>query len=84
MKVFFFILTLSRSQFKYVWFTIRYFTSLLAVEAHEKAFAYIRGVPMEMVYDQDKVFMISENGRDLILTDTFRAYIREQSFSLYF
>jgi len=83
-KVFFFILTLSRSRFKYVWFIIKYFTSLLAVEAHEKAFAYIRGVPMEMVYDQDKVFMVSENGGDLILTDTFRAYTREQSFSLYF
>ena len=83
-KVFFFILTLSRSRFKYVWFTNRYFTSLLAVESHEKAFAFIRGVPLEIVYDQDKVFMVSENGGDLILTDTFRAYTREQSFSLYF
>ena len=83
-KVFFFILTLSRSRFKYLWFTDGYFTSLLAVEAHEKAFAYIGGVPMEIVYDQDKVFMVSENGGDLILTDTFRAYMREQSFSLYF
>jgi transposase len=83
-KVFFFILTLSRSRFKYVWFTDGYFTSLLAIEAHEKAFAYIGGVPMEIVYDQDKVFMVSENGGDLILTDTFRAYTREQSFNLYF
>jgi hypothetical protein len=39
---------------------------------------------MEIVYDQDKVFMVSENGGDLILTDTFRAYTSEQSFSLYF
>ncbi|MFC4875076.1 IS21 family transposase [Negadavirga shengliensis] len=83
-KVFFFLLTLSRSRFKYVWFTDRHFTSLLAIEAHEKAFAYIGGVPMEIVYDQDKVFMVSENGGDLILTDTFRAYTREQSFDLYF
>ena len=83
-KVFFFILTLSRSRFKYVWFTNKYFTSLLAVEAHEKAFAFIRGIPLEIVYDQDKVFMVSENGGDIILTDTFRAYTREQSFSLYF
>lgn len=83
-KVFFFILTLSRSRFKFVWFTDTYFTSLLAVHAHEKAFAYIRGVPMEIVYDQDKVFMVSENGGDLILTDTFRAYTSEQSFNLHF
>lgn len=83
-KVFFFIITLSRSRYKYLWFIDSYFTSLLAIEAHEKAFAYIRGVPMEIVYDQDKVFMVSENGGDLILTDTFRAYTREQSFDLYF
>lgn len=83
-KVFFFIMVLSRSRYKYVWFTDRYFTSLLAVEAHERAFAYIGGIPCEVVYDQDKVFMVSENGGDLILTDTFKAYMREQSFSLYF
>jgi transposase len=83
-KVFFFTLVLSRSRFKYVWFTDRHFTSLLAIEAHENAFAYIGGIPLEMVYDQDKVFMVSENGGDLILTDAFRAYTREQSFSLYF
>jgi hypothetical protein len=83
-KVFFFIMILSRSRFKYIWFTDRYFTSQLAVDAHEKAFAYFNGIPMEIVYDQDKVFMVSENGGDLILTDTFRSYTREQSFSLYF
>ena len=83
-KVFFFLLTLSRSRFKFVWFTGGYFTSLLAIEAHERAFAYIGGIPAEIVYDQDRVFMVSENGGDLILTDTFRAYTREQSFSLHF
>lgn len=35
-KVFFFIIVLSRSRFKYIWFTDRYFTSQLAVDAHEK------------------------------------------------
>ena len=83
-KVFFFIMILSRSRFKYIWFTDGYFTSQLAVDAHEKAFAYFNGIPMEIVYDQDKVFMVSENGGDLILTETFRSYTREQSFSLYF
>lgn len=83
-KVFFFAMTLSRSRYKYVWFIDSYFTSMLAVEAHERAFAYIGGITSEVVYDQDKVFMVSENGGDLILTDIFRAYTREQSFSLYF
>jgi hypothetical protein len=83
-KVFFFTLVLSRSRFKYVWFTDRYFTAHLAIHAHENAFAYIGGIPAELVYDQDKVFVVSENGGDIVLTDAFRAYTREQAFSLHF
>lgn len=83
-KVFFFTLVLSRSRFKYVWFTDHYFTSELAIQAHEQAFAYIKGIPDEIVYDQDKVFVVSENKGDIILTDAFRAYMREQYFTLHF
>ena len=83
-KVFFFTMILSRSRFKYVWFTDRYFTSELAIAAHEKAFEYIGGVPDEVVYDQDKVFIVSENGGDIILTEGFRSYTRDQSFTLHF
>lgn len=83
-KVFFFTMVLSRSRYKYVWFTDCHFTSELAIQAHEQAFGYIRGVPDEVVYDQDKVFMVSENSGDIILTDAFRAYTREQSFFLEF
>lgn len=83
-KVFFFTLVLSRSRYKYIWFTDRYFTSESAISAHENAFEYIGGIPDEVVYDQDKVFVVSENGGDIILTDTFRAYTRSQSFSLHF
>ena len=83
-KVFFFALLLSRSRFKYIWFTERHFTAQLAIHAHENAFCYIGGIPEELVYDQDKVFVVSENGGDIILTDAFRAYTREQAFSLHF
>ena len=83
-KVFFFILVLSRSRFKYVWFTERYFTAELAIQAHEQAFEYIRGIPDQIVYDQDKVFIVSENNGDIILTEAFRNYRRSQSFQLYF
>lgn len=37
-KVFFFTLVLSRSRFKFVWFTDCYFTSEIAIRAHELAF----------------------------------------------
>jgi transposase len=83
-KVFFFVLVLSRSRFKYVWFSENHFTSHIAIEAHERAFRYIHGIPSVCVYDQDKVFIVNENRGDLILTDEFRAYTREKAFTLHF
>ena len=83
-KVFFFVLVLSRSRFKYAWFTDHYFTSDFAIEAHELAFGYIKGIPDELVYDQDKVFITDENKGDIILTDKFRAYTKEKGFGLHF
>src|SRR6195952_996439 len=83
-KVFFFTIVLSRSRYKYIWFVDKYFTSELAIDAHEKAFAFFGGIPDEIVYDQDKVFLVSENKGDLILTEGFRAYTRERPFRLHF
>lgn len=83
-KVYFFSMMLSRSRYKYVWFTLRPFTSEIAVFAHEKAFQFFDGVPEEIVYDQDKVFLVSENKGDLILTSVFRQYVQGQGFKLRF
>ena len=83
-KVSFFTLVLSRSRYKYIWFTDKPFTSQLAIEAHQLAFEYINGIPDEVVYDQDKVFMVSENNGDIILSSGFKAYMQTQSFQLYF
>jgi transposase len=83
-KIFFFTFVLSRSRYKYLWFTDRHFTTDLAIHAHELAFRYIHGVPDEIVYDQDKVFIVTENSGDIILTDLFRSYTRDKSFALHF
>lgn len=83
-KVFFFTFVLSRSRYKFIWFIEQNFTSELAIKGHELAFEYIKGIPDEIVYDQDKVFITSENGGDIILTDAFKAYTRGQSFTLHF
>jgi transposase len=83
-KVFFFSMMLSRSRYKYLWFTLRNFTADLAVIAHEKAFEFFEGMPEEIVYDQDKVFLVSENKGDLILTSVFRQYVHGKGFKLRF
>jgi hypothetical protein len=83
-KVWFFVMVLSRSRFKYLWFSDCPFTSELAIISHEKAFCFFGGIPDEIVYDQDKVFIVDENKGDLILTDAFRAYTKERPFTLHF
>jgi len=83
-KVTFFTMVLSRSRYKFVWFSEVHFTALLAVMAHELAFKFFEGIPAEIVYDQDRVFISDENMGDIILTDDFKAYVRERSFKLRF
>ena len=79
-KVYFFVMVMSRSRQKFVYFSCTPFTSALAVYAHELAFAYFGGRPRRIIYDQDKVLLVRENLGDLILTRTFRAFVNEQHF----
>jgi hypothetical protein len=83
-KVCFFTIVLSRSRYKYVYFSDTPFTSVLAIKAHEKAFEYFNGIPMEIVYDQDKVFIHDENAGELLLTSAFKQYVDSRKFAIYF
>lgn len=83
-KVYFFAMVLSRSRYKYVYFSDTPFTSELSVKAHEKAFEYFNGIPKELVYDQDSVFISDENKGDLILTHKFRNYVKQRGFDTWF
>lgn len=83
-KIHFFAMVLSRSRYKFVWFSESPFTTATTIDAHEKAFAFIGGYPAEVVYDQDKVLLTSENKGDLLLTHGFRAYCSSRPFQLHF
>ena len=83
-KVWFFTMVLSRSRYKYIFFSDVPFTSHTAIVAHEKAFAFYSGIPQEIVYDQDKVFLSNENKGDLLLTSEFKDYCRDRPFRLHF
>lgn len=80
LKVYFFVLVLSRSRYKYVYFSRQPFTTALAVYAHELAFSYYGGRPKRILYDQDKVLLHTENLGDLILTKGFRSFVEQQHF----
>lgn len=83
-KVYFFAAVMSRSRRKYVFFSRTPFTSALAIYAHQLAFLFYGGKPREIIYDQDKVFLHSENLGDLILTKAFQAFVVSEHFKCVF
>jgi transposase len=83
-KVHFFVMMLSRSRMKYVHFLDRPFTIPLAIAAHESAFKYFGGITKEVVYDQDRLFLVDENLGELLLTGEFGNYVFEQEFQVFF
>lgn len=83
-KVYFFVMVLSRSRYKFVYFSKTPFSTALAVYAHQLAFQYCGCVPEKIVCDQDKVFIHSENLGDYRLTDRFRSFVTSEGFEAVF
>jgi len=82
-KVQFFTMVLSRSRLKYVHFSDTPFTTAKVVEAHEKAFEFMDGIPTELVYDQDRLMFVDENLGEIIMTGEFKRYVEARGFSIY-
>lgn len=82
-KVYIFAMVLSSSRYKYVCFQTEPFTAKTFVEAHDRAFRFYGGRPSEIVYDQDRVMVVSENGGDIIYTECFDNYRNYAGFSVH-
>ncbi|MDL2214475.1 IS21 family transposase [Clostridia bacterium OttesenSCG-928-O13] len=82
-KVYIFAMVLSNSRYKYVCFQTEPFTARTFCEAHDAAFRYFGGRPVEIVYDQDRVMVVSENGGDIIYTEAFESYKNYAGFSVH-
>ncbi|MFV0554270.1 MAG: IS21 family transposase [Mangrovibacterium sp.] len=83
-KVYFFTMVLSRSRQKYIYFQSKPFTTQSTIEAHNRSFEYFQGQPRKLLYDQDRVLMVSENLGDLLLTQDFQAYLSSMPFTAVF
>lgn len=83
-KVYFFVMVLSRSRYKFVYFSRTPFTTVLAIYAHQLAFQYFGCIPEKIIYDQDKVFIHSENLGDYKLTSRFRSFVTSEGFEVVF
>ncbi len=83
-KVYFFVMVLSRSRYKFVYFQLAPFKTQDAIYAHLLAFEYFQGIPREILYDQDSLFIHDENLGDYLLTHEFGAFIQSQPFKAVF
>ena len=83
-KVYFFVMVLSSSRQKYVVYRDSPFTTRAVIDAHEQCFIFFMGVVEQVVYDQDKLMLVSENHGDLLLTEEFRSYVSYRGFSIHF
>lgn len=83
-RVWFISILLCHSRYKYIWFQDKPFTSEMAVIGHEKAFAFFRGMPRYLIYDQDAVFLFDENAGDYRMTQVFDSYVKSRPFTAIF
>lgn len=83
-RIYFFVMTLSRSRMKFLQFSDIPFTTLLTIDAHEAAFEFFGGIVEVVVYDQDRLLLVDERIGDLLLTQEFKDYVFEQEFQLHF
>ena len=80
-KVYFFVMVMSRSRQKFVYFQETPFTALTTVYAHHLSFEFFGGVPERLVYDQDVKLIVAENLGDCILTCEMEAFRKTAGFT---
>ena len=81
--VYIFASVLSASRYRYVAVQNRPFTTLDVVLHLLDCFEYIGGIPQQIVIDQDRTLVVSENSGDIILTKSFKQFQDEIGFELY-
>jgi len=82
-RLYFIGFVLAHSRFKYVEFLDRPFRASDLIHMHENAFRHFGGMSTEIVYDQDRLLMVSENSGDLIMTAEFTKYQQTRKFKVY-
>lgn len=81
-RIYFFVTVLSYSNLRFYYFSAQPFTSKAAILAHQYAFKFFGGRPQTIMYDQDRVFVVSENLGNIIFVKEFEAYVREIGYSV--
>jgi len=83
LKLYIFAAILSSSRYRYVSFQDRPFTTMDVIQHLLNCFEYMGGIPEELVIDQDKVMVVSENHGDIIYTKDFSYFIQEMGLKMW-
>jgi len=83
-KIYFFAMLLCHSRYKFICLQEKHYDSQTAIEAHEKAFSFFQGIPHEIIYDQDAVFLHDENLGDYCMTELFKKYTNSRPYRVTF
>lgn len=81
-RIYFFCMVLSYSRMRFVYFSREPFRTKTAIEAHKYGFRYFGGRTQTILYDQDRVFVVSENYGNIILVPEFEDFVRKAGFSV--
>ena len=81
-RVYFFCMVLSYSRMRFVYFSREPFRTKTAVDAHKFAFRYFGGRTQTILYDQDRLFVISEKYGNITLVPEFEDFVRKAGFSV--
>jgi transposase len=83
LKLYIFVAVLSASRYKYVVFQDHPFKTIEVIHHLLDCFNYFGGIPQEIVIDQDKLMVVSENFGDIIYTGDFQYFIEELKVQIY-
>jgi hypothetical protein len=82
--VYFFAMMLSRSQMMFIRYSDVPFTVQAAIEAHEQAFEFFKGIPKEIVYNHSVSDSTGQKIQELLMTAGFKTYVFEQELIINF
>jgi len=80
-KVHFLVCQLCFSRAKYLYFQVFPFTTQTAITVHERSFEFFKGIPQQIIYDQDTLFLYDENKGKLLMTRLFSSYVLLRGFT---
>lgn len=82
-KLYFVVFILAHSRYKHIQWRTRPFTSAVFVQCLEDCFRVFGGMPQELVIDQDRLMVVSENGGDIIHTYEFERCKNRYGFTVW-